>query len=277
MKWLGRVVRRGGSAVEDISNSAWAAARLIELHAGFERLLQGLWPQTLARLEAMSPQGLSNVAWAYATALLDPKAPEAPQRRRLEGLFGALAGAAERCAGRCKAQELANVAWAFARAAVEARPLFARLAAAAVLEEFTAQNLCNFAWAFATVACQDAALQAALGRETSRRLEEFNLQGLSNLAWAAAVGGRDCEKLVEQLRSRLAGGEEGAVRNTLGVLGSRVFKGLKQERHGHHICSILSSYVFLHCHKPYKYADMICTFTLLRHMSCLYMYQMTSS
>ena len=73
-----------------------------------------------------NPQDLANTAWAFATV-----------SHKDEGLFTALAAAAERHMGDFNLQELANTAWAFA---MSDRPAPALLDPILVLDSMTAQG-----------------------------------------------------------------------------------------------------------------------------------------
>ena len=112
-------------------------------------------------------QGLSNTAWAFATA-----GQSAP------ALLDAIAVAAVPRLRDFNAQGLANTAWAFATADHAAPVLLDAIAAAAVLRlrEFKPRELANTAWAFATAGRKAPALLDAIATEAAPRLREFKPQ-----------------------------------------------------------------------------------------------------
>eukprot|EP00913_Durusdinium_trenchii_P032967 g30862.t1 len=178
---------------QDLSNSAWAAARLItlatsttstadrrgrpasELTVFLSQLARVVAEKEGAVLRGFSPQGLANLAWAYATLAVaeESKRLEERSRNELEELFHALAHSAQSTLRSLpeafKAQELSNLAWAYAKVALPHEPLFEDLAAAAQRR----QGLSNLVWVAAIMERQQdyAACGIVLGlcRNSRRR------------------------------------------------------------------------------------------------------------
>ncbi|KAJ1447109.1 hypothetical protein M885DRAFT_404876, partial [Pelagophyceae sp. CCMP2097] len=146
------------------------------------------------------PQGLANVAWAYANLVEDDAfvsspggtAPRAGAHVVL--LFERVAAAAPPLivSGAFKPQELSNLAWAFAKLRVRAPRLLDVIARACILERaaLKPQALANLAWAYATLGgtapmtYHERALLDAVGDECARGAKRLNAQQLSNVAWA---------------------------------------------------------------------------------------------
>jgi hypothetical protein len=151
------------------------------------------------RWVALKPQqGLSNVAWAFAT--LNHKAPS---------LFHAIARAAPVCIADFTAHSLANTVWEFATLEHEAPLLFDAIATNAQerIDEFNPQALFNTAWAYATLNHESKSLFDAIAKAAAfatsnhqapslldachckraeRKIDNFKPQEVSNTLWAFA-------------------------------------------------------------------------------------------
>lgn len=177
--WLkGRVYanKLGEFAPQGLANMAWAFAA--SGHAA-PALFDALSNEATPRLAEFKPQELCNLAWAFATA--DHPSPI---------LFDAMAARATILIGELfTAQGLANTAWAFAAVGRPAPALFDRIAAEATprMDEFKPQELANLAWAFATAGERAPELFDALAQASARRLPLFKPQELANVAWAYAA------------------------------------------------------------------------------------------
>ncbi|CAE8634628.1 unnamed protein product [Polarella glacialis] len=156
--------------------TAWAFGK-----AGVDHpeLFRALSNSALQRIEEFSPQGLSNLVWAFATV-----AWSAP-----EPLCYAVAKVAFSRISEFNEHDLAMTAWAFAKTGVSHPKLFHGLAAASFLKmgNFSEQDLANIAWAFAKAGVSHPELFRALSTTALQRIGEFSSQGLSNLAWAFAT------------------------------------------------------------------------------------------
>jgi hypothetical protein len=134
-----------------------------------------------------NPQGLSNTAWAYATA-----------QHAAPALLDAIAAEAARQVRDFKPQELTNTAWAYAKAQHAAPALLDAIAAESrrQVRNFKPQNLANAAWSYATLQHGAPALFDAIAAEAAQRWRDFAPQETSNLAWAyAAADHSSCEVL----------------------------------------------------------------------------------
>eukprot|EP00434_Breviolum_minutum_P039748 symbB.v1.2.035312.t1/scaffold4706.1/size36105/1 len=256
----GQLRKRSAANAQDLSNSAWAVAKLMSLakpgrlsdRSDLSTLLEAIAGHVCERASSLSPQGLANVSWAYATAAV-PAAPANLSRLRheemirssLQDVFAAVASAAvvklQSLPESFKVQEMSNMAWAYAKLSLTAPLLFASLAEAAAprMKEFTSQNLCNFSWAFASLGVHDETLLQNVTGEAHERIGEFNLQGLSNLVWANAMSTNSVvgeAELLQRLSAELIErimtldpqqaceeGISGLVRNTLGVIWAQNF------------------------------------------------------
>jgi len=163
---------------QGLTNTAWAFAT-----AGVKapKLFDAIATEAPAQFSEFSSQELVNTAWAFATA----------GAWTLE-LFEAIDAAALWRLGEFKSQELVTVAWAFAKACFKAPVLFDAIAAEALprLDEFNSQNLANVAWAFAKAGVTAPELFEAIAATALPRFDEFNPQGVANTAWAFACFGR---------------------------------------------------------------------------------------
>ena len=161
----------------------------------------GLWEEVeraaLGKMSEFKPQGLANMAWAWATA-----------GRAAPVVFDAIAAAAALCVRDFKPQEVANTVWAFATAGHAAPALFGTIAAevARRVHEFNPQNLANTAWAFATAGHAAPVLFDAIAGEGVRRMRDFNPQDQANTAWAYATAGYAAPALFDAIAAEAARG-----------------------------------------------------------------------
>ena len=115
-------MKRNGKEIEAraIATTAHKAARTV-LANGSNKMVNSLFELLAAtakqQMGNFEPQGISNTAWAFATA-----------GQKNEPLFAASARAAEQRMKEFKAQEISSTAWAFATAGQKNEPLFAALA-----------------------------------------------------------------------------------------------------------------------------------------------------
>lgn len=163
-------------------------------------LVQVLAQATVAKIDGFTSQGISNIAWAFATVGRDD-----------DQLFQALARTAIARIYSFNEQDLANTAWAFAKIGMHHPRLFQVLARAAVakINSFTPHGISNTAWAFATVGRDDDELFQALARTAITKIDAFTFLGISNVAWAFSTVGMDDAQLF-QLLARAAIAEIGA-------------------------------------------------------------------
>eukprot|EP00435_Cladocopium_sp_Y103_P032476 s51_g8.t1 len=190
---------------QDLSNSAWAAARLATFSksAGHEvseldELLQQLALLVAKDSGGLTPQGLSNVAWAYATAavpgtpvatisrlrheeevrtaaMVQQNHPLDPRFQRFSGEFFAIQPELFEVFRKQLEHVLGAVA-SSATAKLHARP-----------ETFKVQEISNLAWAFAKLSLDASPLVAALASAASGRMKEFTTQNLCNFSWSLAT------------------------------------------------------------------------------------------
>jgi len=201
-----------------VSTTAHALAKLAIPGTAWRSIWEELEGVGVARRRSFNPQGLSNTAWAFATAgqaapaLFDAIAEEGAWRvcdfspqilantawafttagHAAPALFDAIAAESAGRVREFKPQELCNTVWAFAKAGHAAPALFDAIAAEAEtrIGEFPTQTLATTAWAFASAGHAAPTLFDAIAKEASGRVCEFNNQDLSNVAWAFAAA--DC-------------------------------------------------------------------------------------
>lgn len=131
----------------------------------------------LDRLHAMTPQGLSNIAYAMASL------GHADFR-----LFERLAAMPAQELAAFDVQALSNLAWSLATLGCRNMELLDRIVREGLrrAHHMLPQHLSNVLWALATLGYQDAAVVSAYVQHVTARLSEFSPQGLSNTAWALA-------------------------------------------------------------------------------------------
>jgi len=126
---------------QELSRMAWSMSKLIVRDLP---LLESLAAAAIRRCNAFGHQHLSNTAWSWSTLAVADAGP----------LLHAIASSALPKLTDFGAQALANTSWACARLRLEASPLMAALAAAAIPiitagGDFRPQGIANTAWAFA--------------------------------------------------------------------------------------------------------------------------------
>ena len=147
-------------AVANVAH-AFAKARLVG-SGPWQNVWATLPDAVRRRLGDFNPQGLSNTAWAFASA-----------GHASTELFNAIsAEVVRRGLGDFKEQHLSNTAWAFATAGHASPQLFNAISTEVVrreLSNFKEQHLSNTAWAFATAGHLSAELFKAIAAEVVRR------------------------------------------------------------------------------------------------------------
>jgi RAP domain len=173
-----RHIKSGTFDAHSLSNLVWAYAKVVDGIKVDAQLLNAMAHQAELCVENFAPQGLSNVAWGFAT--LNHEAPS---------LFEAIARAAPVRINDFKPQELSNTAWSFATLKHEAPLLFDAIAAAApvCIKDFNPQALANTAWSFATLKHEAPLLFDAIAAVALVRINDFNPQNLANTVWAFAT------------------------------------------------------------------------------------------
>lgn len=175
--------RLPAATAKDVAITAWALATL-QLGGGLQfwvdhaGLLNDLSARAIDTSRHMSPQELSQVAWAFAKMFLWSK-----------GLTDAVASAALVKLVDCEPVHLRNFAWSYATMLVRYMPLLAapsqhiQLQVHAYREQ---QHVANLAWAFAKLHCADAPLLDSLCAVACDLILEFGVQSLSNMSWVLA-------------------------------------------------------------------------------------------
>lgn len=186
-----RVVGTAKVDARAIANIAYGAAKVGARSGGMPALFDALAAAAAPRAAEFIPQGLANVAWAYAKA-----GHVAPQ------LFDALAVAAIARVDDFLPQDLANFAWSYAKACHVDAKLFASLARVAkgCLDQFNLQDLVNLPWAYAKVGHTDAELFASVAKSLAgRRLDSLTALHIVNVAWAFSTADQVNPKLFSAL------------------------------------------------------------------------------
>jgi RAP domain/FAST kinase-like protein, subdomain 2 len=186
-------IQSGSFNAQSLSNLIWAygkAANGIMKVPVDSRLLDALADKAELCVDDFVPQGLSNVAWGFAT--MNHKAPS---------LFDAISDAAQASMDDFNPQTLSNSAWAFATLKHEAPLLFDAIASAApaCIGNFTPQALSNTAWAFATLKHEAPALLDAIARAVPVQIQDFKPQELSSTAWSFATLNHEAPTLLDAI------------------------------------------------------------------------------
>eukprot|EP00984_Skeletonema_dohrnii_P018054 scaffold8343_cov94-Skeletonema_dohrnii-CCMP3373.AAC.2 len=191
--------RRVEFTPQGISNMMWAYATVDKPHA---LLFEAMGDQIVARehLGEFKPQELSNTVWAYAKAgISHPK------------LFEKVANHVARIdvLYGFKPQALSNIAWAYAKAGVCNSSLFEKVANNIVgqdnLDAFIPQHLSNTVWAYAKAGFNHPELFEKVADHIveSKSLARFNSQDLSNTMWAYAKAGSNHSRLFEKVANHI--------------------------------------------------------------------------
>lgn len=163
-----------------MANITWAFA-ILEFRPD-ARSRADLGEAAVGQVARFTPQGMSNIIWAWATLaffhrpLFDATADLLKQRSS-EGDLGEVLS-------EWKAQELSNTAWAFATV-LYVHPASAAMAHAALrrLDEFHARHSANLAWALATLEFSQRPLLVAFAERVAHMSEVAPLS-LASIAWA---------------------------------------------------------------------------------------------
>ncbi|CAJ1329558.1 unnamed protein product [Effrenium voratum] len=140
-----------------------------------EELLLPVAEMVIERAPGFNPQGLSNMACAFAVLGL------AHHR-----MFEVIAEVAVDKIHECSPHDLESLAWAFARLGVFKKDLMRHISQAAKskVQDFHPLDFANIAWAFATLGEKDDELMETLAREAENKVSTFSSQALGNCAWA---------------------------------------------------------------------------------------------
>ena len=148
----------------------------------------------ISRAAEFAPQGLTNTAWAFATAGMWTE----ELSRALQAAVAAAVSLSD-----FKPIELANLVWSFAKSGYEAPATYERVGAEVVrrLVEFSPQGVTNVLWAYATQGHCDAELfdEIASHLVLSGRLRQFNEQELSLTVWAYATMAHPAPQMFDAL------------------------------------------------------------------------------
>uniref|UniRef100_A0A7S3JV57 RAP domain-containing protein n=1 Tax=Aureoumbra lagunensis TaxID=44058 RepID=A0A7S3JV57_9STRA len=132
------------------------------------------------QIHEFEPQGLANIAWAYAiTNICVPD------------LYIAIAGVAQKKIHKFNPQEISTTAWAFVSAHVSAPDLLKLFTDQALfnLEAFTKnpQTVTNLLWAVSSAGIHAPNFFQQIARTILPKLEQYNIQQLAKCAWAFAT------------------------------------------------------------------------------------------
>ncbi|CAE8626030.1 unnamed protein product [Polarella glacialis] len=150
---------------------------IISKHIYPQELLLALVRKVIVKIATFTPQGLANIAWAFAT--LGESQPE---------LFHVICQQSLQLLDDFKPQEMANLAWACATMDFRDAELSWALARAATqkIDLFKPQELSSLTWFFATSGVCNLAFLRAVAKSALPRLGSFSPHELSNLAWSFA-------------------------------------------------------------------------------------------
>eukprot|EP00439_Symbiodinium_sp_Y106_P015526 s7115_g2.t1 len=187
--------RREALNPQDLAVLAWAFAHL-EGGRESQEILEALAWEMTKSVRDFSAQDLSNISWAYATACLENAV-----------MMSAISMEAKRKMGSFQAQDLSNTCWAFAKLGLTDEGLFDAMARAVQERVATLlpQNLSMVAWSFAKLGLLNEDMMAAIGREVLRKIEDLDGQATANLVWSWAVLGLREPWLLEPLMRRALG------------------------------------------------------------------------
>jgi RAP domain len=189
-----RLIQADGFDAHSLSNLIWSYAKvndgIITVVKVDRQLLTVLAETAEFYITEFSPQGLANVAWAFAK--LNHKAPF---------LFKAIADRGRVVIYHFKAQELSTISWAFAKQKHNAPPLFYAIAKAApaLMSDFSPQEVSNISWAFATMNHNAPELFDSIAKAATVRIGSFNPQGLTNTALAFATMNHNAPELFDSI------------------------------------------------------------------------------
>jgi hypothetical protein len=191
--------RRVEFTPQGISNMMWAYATVGKPHA---LLFEAIGDQIVAyeHLEEFYPQAISNTAWAYAKAGVSHASFFEKMADHVARL-DVLYG--------FEPQALSNIVWAYAKAVVSHPKLFERVANHIVLfgnlSRFDPQALSNTVWAYAKAGFNHPELFEKVANHivAPDNLDTFDPQALSNTLWAYAKAGFNNPELFEKMASHI--------------------------------------------------------------------------
>jgi len=184
---------------------------------------------SLAKIDHMNQQDLSNTAWSYAALDLQ----EAPliyaiADRVLPMLAARLVPET--------ARDLALLSWSLARLGLANRRLFDEIAAQALKQIAAgmsgAQALSNTAWAFATSSFPHEPLFDAIAKQSLAMLSEFGQQELANTAWAFAEIRVRNQPLIEAISTLAFSNIDGPITDAEEAARGGYALAWSQDRHG---------------------------------------------
>jgi len=212
MRHMGYAMLRGNLTTQDVVTAAVGFSRMGRAtHNTFLALLAAYIINRVDWLD-FTPQGLTNVAWAYTYYLM-------PRPR----LFAALAYITLRPGflERFTIQDVAGVAWAFAKCNVSEPRLFEELAVVtwrlSPLEGAAPRHLATLAWAFAKVRTADSPeLVASLADRVL--IVADSPRNLATTVWACARVGVLTKSRADRAADRLLAARMMKVCNTVDVV-----------------------------------------------------------
>ncbi|CAE7322165.1 AL1 [Symbiodinium sp. CCMP2592] len=216
---------------QEFSMLLWSMAKLALKSSGFIRESVA---ETKARREALNPQDLAVLAWAFAhlqggresEEILEALAWEMTKTKNVRDfsaqdlsniswayataclenavMMSAISMEAKQKMGSFQAQDLSNMCWAFAKLGLTDEGLFDAMARAVQERVATLlpQNLSMVAWSFAKLGLLNEDMMAAIAREVLRKIEDLDGQATANLVWSWAVLGLRQPWLLEALMRR---------------------------------------------------------------------------
>jgi len=204
----------------------WAWARLVVLD---RPLLDAISEASLAKIDRMNQQDLSNTAWAYAQLEMQ----EVPLIYAIADRVLPMLG--ERLVPET-ARDLALLAWSLARLGLANGPLFDVIAAQSLKHiaagTSSSQALSNTAWAFATSSLPHEPLFEAIAKNALATLTEFGQQELANTAWAFAEIRIRNQPLIEAISTLAFSSIDGPIADAEEAARGGYALAWAQDRHG---------------------------------------------
>ena len=168
-----------------------------------EDLFLSLAKASVRNLSQFNPQGLSNLAYAYALIEYVPKFDDGSD------LFDHIAMQSIKMRAEFNAQDVSNMVWAFATVKKRHDALFKAMGDQVVAQDRLrdSQPLSNTVWAYATAGVSHPDLFEKVASHIVRlgHLRDFEPQALSNIVWAYAKAGVSHPKLFEKVGNHVAG------------------------------------------------------------------------
>jgi hypothetical protein len=195
---------------QDLSNVAWALARL-----GRPDLLKSLLSQMsescrTSLFEKGKTQAMANIAWACAALGLSSAE-----------LFKTIENRSDWLVANGTPQEIANTAWACATLGHRLPELFKAIENQAVwlVANGNTQEIANTAWACAKLGHKSPALFDAIEDQSAWLVANGNPQAIANTAWACATLGHTLPELFKAIEKRavwlVANGNTQDIANTV--------------------------------------------------------------